>query len=368
MYSVKIYGAGSIGNHLAHAARQLGWDVAVCDVDEGALRRMQHEIYPGRYGRWDDSIRLSSNDAAPRGEFDFIFVGTPPDRHMELALDAISEAPRILLIEKPLCKPSLEQADDLYQASRQSSVEVFVGYDHVVGKANRMLEGIVAGGGIGDVVTIDVDFREHWGGIFKAHPWLSGPQDSYLGYWERGGGASGEHSHAVNLWQHLAHVGGGGRVTEVSARLDYRSEGEANYDAQCLMSLKTENGLLGRVVQDVVTRPTVKRARVQGTEGVVDWIGGYNAEGDAVIQRRDGEADRLEVVEKSRPDDFLAELRYLEGQLSRPEEIPVTGIERGLDSMLVIAASHRSEREGRRISIDYDEGYKLSALKGYEPT
>ncbi len=33
---VKIFGAGSIGNHLANAARVLGWSVDLCDVD-GAL-------------------------------------------------------------------------------------------------------------------------------------------------------------------------------------------------------------------------------------------------------------------------------------------------------------------------------------------
>ncbi len=65
MYKVKILGAGSIGNHLAHAARRLGWRVTLCDLDNAA------------------------------------------------------------------------------------------------------------------------------------HPWLAGPQDSYLGFWRRGGGASGEHSHAI---------------------------------------------------------------------------------------------------------------------------------------------------------------------------
>ena len=67
------------------------------------------------------------------------------------------------------------------------------------------------------VETIDVEFREHWGGIFAAHPWLEGPQDSYLGFWDRGGGASGEHSHAINLWQFFASQLGKGRIIEVSA-------------------------------------------------------------------------------------------------------------------------------------------------------
>ena len=36
---VKIYGAGSIGNHLANASRSLGWEVDICDIDEKALKK-----------------------------------------------------------------------------------------------------------------------------------------------------------------------------------------------------------------------------------------------------------------------------------------------------------------------------------------
>ena len=166
------------------------------------------------------------------------------------------------------------------------------------------------------------------------------------------------------MWQHLAHIAGGGRVTEVNADIDYQLEGTTEYDSLCFLSLRTEHGLLGRVVQDVVSRPPVKRAKIQGTTGAVEWVGGFNSEGDAVIKRFGGQAEHVEVVKKSRPDDFIAEMKYLDTQLSLDEDHPVIGIERGLDTMLVLAASHRSQREGQKILIDYDEGYVLPALKG----
>ena len=56
---IGIIGAGSIGNHLAHAARALGWDVTLCDIDDAALKRTKNEIYPSRYKRWDNKIKLS---------------------------------------------------------------------------------------------------------------------------------------------------------------------------------------------------------------------------------------------------------------------------------------------------------------------
>jgi len=362
-YRVKIYGAGSIGNHLAHASRRLGWDVTVCDLDPKALTRMKEEIYPARYGQWDSAITLCVNAEAPAGGFDLICIGTPPDHHLPLALQALREQPKAVLIEKPLCTPALDRAHELYLAARDSSTKVFVGYDHVVGRATRQAETLIRSGVIGQIQTIDVEFREHWGGIFNAHPWLNGPEDSYLGYWERGGGASGEHSHAINLWQHFAHVSGAGRVVEVNAMLHYVKQGRAAYDDLCLMSLRTEKGLVGRVVQDVVTRPYRKRACVQGSEGAVEWVNGYNADGDAVLRLMPGRDDEVHLIPKKRPDDFIEELKHLQAQVEHPSEPSSISLERGLDTMLVVAAAHGAERSQSRLQIDYSRGYKLDALR-----
>ena len=360
---VKIYGAGSIGNHLAHASRRLGWAVTVCDLDPKALSRMKEEIYPSRYGQWDTAITLCVNAEAPSGGFDFICIGTPPDHHLPLALSALREQPRAILIEKPLCTPSLNQAQELYLAVRDSPTKVFVGYDHVVGKAARQAEALIRSGVIGQVQTIDVEFREHWGGIFNAHPWLNGPEDSYLGYWERGGGASGEHSHAINLWQHFAHVAGAGRVVEVAAMLSYVTQGRAIYDDLCLLGLRTEKGLIGRVVQDVVTRPHRKRARVQGSEGAVEWVNSYNAEGDAVLCLMPGREEEVHLIPKKRPEDFIEELTHIQTQIEHPCEPSAISLDRGLDTMLVVAAAHIAERNRSRTQIDYSRGYKVDALQ-----
>ena len=367
MFKVKIFGAGSVGNHLAHASRRLGWDVTVCDLDPKALTRMKEEIYPTRYGLWDSAITLRTNTETSVGGFDLICIGTPPDHHLSLALQSLREGPRAILVEKPLCTPSLDRVQDFYLAVRDSSTRVFVGYDHVVGKATKHAEALIRSGVIGQVQTIDVEFREHWGGIFKAHPWLSGPEDSYLGYWERGGGASGEHSHAINLWQHFAHVAGAGRVVEVSAMLNYVKAGSAIYDDLCLMSLRTEKGLIGRVVQDVITCPPRKRARVQGSEGAVEWVNGYNPDGDAVLCLIPGRDDEVHLIPKKRPDDFIEELTHLQAQIEHPGEPSGISLDRGLDTMLVVAAAHCAERSQCRLQIDYSRGYGLHALQPLKP-
>lgn len=362
MLKVKIYGAGSIGNHLSNAARQCGWSVDLCDVDPKALKRTRDQIYPSRYGAWDEGIGLYENDNAPRGGYDLIFVGTPPDSHVALALDAIKEQPRAILVEKPFCTPRLEKAKSLHEAATKAGVSVFVGYDHVVGEAAEKLTDIINSNEIGEIDTIDVEFREHWGGIFAAHPWLSGPSDSYLGDWERGGGASGEHSHAINLWQHLAMALGAGRVVAVQATMNFVKESGCVYDNICLLQLKTESGLVGRVVQDVVTSPPRKWARIQGKDGYLEWQCGYAAGVDAVFHGSISDDRREFLFAKTRPDDFIRELRHIESVISGADRLSPISIDRGLDTMLVVSAAHKSVVENKTIGIDYSKGYTNDAL------
>jgi predicted dehydrogenase len=363
MFKVKIFGAGSIGNHLGNAARTLGWAVDICDIDPQALERTRCDIYPVRYGKWDETIRLLESDKAPRGGYDLICVGTPPDSHMKLALAAVDEKPRAVLVEKPACTPDLVHAQELADRAGKNGVAVFVGYDHVVGEAAESVGKLLAQKSAGALETLDVEFREHWGGIFAAHPWLDGPADSYLGYWQRGGGACGEHSHAANLWQYFSHQAGAGRIVEVGAALDYVKQGKMDYDRLCLLNVRTEGGLTGRVVQDVVTRPTRKWGRAQGSAGAIEWICAAEPGKDVVVNAPvSGTADRTEV-RKTRPDDFIRELRHIDAALAggAPEKSPIS-LERGLETMLVIAAAHRSAQTGRVVRIDHSKGFVPEAL------
>jgi 3-hydroxyacyl-CoA dehydrogenase len=50
---VLIFGAGSIGNHMANACTKQGLDVFVTDINKKALHMMKKEIFPKRYGAWN---------------------------------------------------------------------------------------------------------------------------------------------------------------------------------------------------------------------------------------------------------------------------------------------------------------------------
>jgi predicted dehydrogenase len=363
MYKVKIIGAGSIGNHLAHASRGKGWAVTLTDQDPAALQRTRESIYPSRYGKWDDAIVLKSSAEAMADAADIVFIGTPPDSHLKLANAVLDAArPKALVIEKPLCGPDLAGCQGLWERSRRDGVFVGVGYNHVLGRNTVLAEEALAKG-IGKISSISTRTREHWGGIFKAHPWLAGPSDSYLGFWKRGGGAAGEHSHGINLWQHFAHVIGAGKVADVSATLDIVRDGAAEYDRLCFLALRSTEGLVGDVIQDVVTAPTEKSARLQGSDGYVEWHVNYQPNVDAIVAGKGEARAEPTLIPKTRADDFKVEVDHLEKVLGGQVKNSPISLERGLDTMMVIAAAFKSHETGRRVSIDWRAGYVPDALR-----
>lgn len=362
MFSIRIVGAGSIGNHLANAARSFGWTVTLTDNDPAALERARSSIYPSRYGAWDKEIMLKDSRDAIGDPADVIFIGTPPDSHIALANAALDRVtPKALIIEKPLAGPDLAGCAALLARVAKAGVFTGVGYNHTLGQNTHAAETALKSGAIGPVATISARTREHWGGIFKAHPWLSGPAASYLGFVSRGGGSIGEHSHGINIWQHFANLIGAGRVAEVSGMLDMVEDGGVSYDRLCYITLKTEHGFVGDVIQDVVTAPAEKSCRIQGRDGFVDWRVNYKPGHDAVIAGN-GEGATETLFAKTRADDFKAEIAHFQDVLSgKATNSPIT-LERGLDTMMVIAAALRSHQSGRRVRIDWKKGYTPDAL------
>ena len=58
MKKVLIFGAGSIGNHMSKACTDLGYDVYITDISQKALKRMRNFLYPLRYKKWNNKIKL----------------------------------------------------------------------------------------------------------------------------------------------------------------------------------------------------------------------------------------------------------------------------------------------------------------------
>lgn len=364
MYKVNIFGAGSIGNHLAHAFRTKKWEVIMSDIDPKALNRSKHEIYKSRYGAWDEAVKLADSRDLISERADIVFIGTPPQTHWEIVRNVLKNfTPKVLLVEKPLCGPDLQGAQEVYDTIKSKDTIALVGYNHILAKAAVLTETHLRSGKLGKIETLSGRIREHWGGIFNAHPWLTGPKDTYLGFSSKGGGAIGEHSHGINLWQHFAHLTGAGKILQVNATLDLDQSNGCDYDKIGIATFTTESGLVGDLIQDVVTFPPEKLVRIQGSEGYAEMRINYNSEGDAVISAQKNKPQELQIIPKKRSDDFIQEVQHIEDLLLKKTENSPISIERGLDTMLVIAAIFKSHHTKSPVNIDWSQGYTSKALQ-----
>jgi len=352
--SVKIYGAGSIGNHLSYACRNKDWDVTVCDIDESALSRMKNDIYPDRYGKWDNEIVLTHNEQVIDNYYDVVIVGTPPETHIPIALEELESKnpPKIIMVEKPLSTPDLKGCQELLDMSKEKDVLVLCGYNHTLTKNTIESEKLINKGILGECKSLHVQWAEHWGGIFKAHPWVDGPQDYYIGFTARGGGAMCEHSHGISIWQHFSHLLGYGKIIEVSATIKEIDD----YDETTIISVKTEKGLTGTIIQDVVTNPPVKKLRVQGEEDYIEWEVTETADFVRCL-------DDTMIFNKGRSDDFTGEIDYIQDVLERKVNSNSLTLESGLDVMMIITAAKLSNDIGSgKCIINYDGGYTLNSI------
>lgn len=306
MTHLKVIGAGSAGMHLAHAGRSLGWDVDIVDTDPAALKRLP-TVFVARYGNcWDTTaVGLYRSGDEPHCGYDVIAIATPPRTHVALALEALKEDPRALLVEKPLCAP-----DQVEEAQALLGTQTYVGYTHILSAKGKAVTEAAG--------SLDVEFREHWDGPLGAHPWLTKPEDSYIGYWREGGGATSEHSHGINMWQHLARDMHG-EVVRISAYMNY----EDDYDSLSSMRLETDDGFGGYAIQDTTSKPTVKRATIVGLDNRTCAIN----------------FDKC---------NFKAELAHI---ISVPKNSPIS-VKHGWSTARLIAAAHASAQGGYPVCLD----------------
>jgi hypothetical protein len=93
---------------------------------------------------------------------------------------------------------------------------------------------------------------------------------------------------------------------------------------------------VGRVVQDVVTRPSKKEILVTGTEGKIKISFGLPGR-DAVSVSFPNGNKRIVEFPKTRPEDFITELNHIQDFLENPKKGSPLSLDYGIDVMRAIA-------------------------------
>jgi predicted dehydrogenase len=301
MIEVAIFGAGSIGNHLAHSCRKVGWNVTIFDISASALERMKSEIFPKRYESWDSSIKLKllqEFTEYPKEFFDVCLIGTPPETHLKLMYLTALANPKIIMVEKPVSTPDLSQIMEISKLiSTYPDIEFLAGYNHRVSLIIRELIRAWESFGCNEISELEVKWLENWQGIMNAHPWLSSPKDSYLGFTSRGGGALFEHSHGIDIWLWLSRFFRVDEPTlvEATGTIVGKIESEDFYDEDVLVKVSGNSGYIGSIRQNVVDAPAEKSVYVKDSKyeylcrfhvnGLSDTLTITNIESSQVVKK-----------------------------------------------------------------------------------
>ena len=351
LFSVRIVGAGSIGNHLANGFITQNFSVEVYDNDIKALNRMKREIYPSRYGLWDERIRLIEDINLIRNDTDVLVIGTPPEFHLQATLEQLEfNSPKIILIEKPISHPDLSLLPKLQEAVKVKNCKILVGYNHRLTPNTQFATEVLKAGKIGSIISITSQTRESWSGILKAHPWISDTSESYLSSTARGGGALYEHSHALNLLQYFIDICDLKPISSVQAGIDFVELGNSKYDRISFLTLFNKSGQIFNVVQDFVTNPPLKEILINGTDGQIIWRTSSNFD-EVVCSRLNGEIFDHFKITKKRADDFFSEIAHIKELLSHKLPYSTLDYKFAVDTMNIIKAAFESNTRGIRISL-----------------
>ncbi|MDA8796542.1 Gfo/Idh/MocA family oxidoreductase [Aquiluna sp.] len=347
---VCIFGAGSVGVHYARAWSKLGASISVFDIDSEALHRFEHQIWPQRYGgAMHPSISLNMLESLENSalSFDLTIVGTPPPSHAQLTEMAIDlHLSNFVSVQKPVGTPSKAILEDFLRIevlAESKGITLLSGYNHRYSQAFRALLRILSTPrwSEADSFSIVVTWREAWDGILRAHPWLNGPSDSYLGHTLSGGGSLFEHSHGLDLglfiWRRLTNL----PPTEFHA--DIRWSPDSNYDEDSSVSLISEDLTL-TVSQDVLSLPAEKSIEVRTSSQSV--LVEFSSAEDSIRESGPGQSTE-KFFPKSRETDFDSEASVLctiiGGLKERAASLEMTDFSQALGvSILGAAAIHRA--------------------------
>lgn len=354
-----IIGAGSIGNHLAFSARKANWNVTIFDQDPEALNRFKSEIYPARYGSFDSNIVLMDSKKLttfPSETFEVIMIGTPPDTHLKVLQQVIGLNPRVIFIEKPLCPPIQNEILKIKTLIEGNSKILFLsGYNH---RLSLVTENLINSLTNSEecISSLEVAWLENWEGIMRAHPWIKGPSETYLGWTRRGGGALYEHSHGLDLWIYLSYTFGFGLPKKIRARTKRIENDKLNYDEEVEIQVTTETGFVGEIKQDVMTSPSKKWIQVKTKKNLFTLQYGNSGKDSLVSLPHNNEIGGFSMeISKPRPSDFDPEISIIQKYLtskSASEANRKLGALSGLFTAYVASKAIESSELKKEVEID----------------
>ena len=305
--NILIFGAGSIGTHHANAARSLNCNVLICDIDSSKFEYMKNNLYPERYGSWDNKIKfVSYRDVFETNNiYDLIIIGVPPKNHLALLKKCFASLKfKKILVEKPLCV--FNQSFAFINRLRYKN-KIYCGFNHSISESILFLINLILKNKIGKIKNIEINWKEDFNLILKAHPWIKSLKHSYLSNINEGGGGCHEYSHAIHLALILKNILFKNK-TQVCKDMVYKKRSGLYYDSVAKITFKDKLRSINLNI-DTILDPCEKNIKLIGDKGTIFWERRIEKNYEKIEIRK---SKNLNYKFKlTRRDDFINEIRCL---------------------------------------------------------
>lgn len=232
-----------------------------------------------------NSIKLSDYRA--------IIISTPPDAHMEYALQAV-KASVPMFIEASVIDEGMES---LHQLSEENNVIVYPSCTMKYFQGPKLIKELIENNTIGQVFAWQYQSGQY---LPDWHPWES-IQDFYVSKRITGG------CREIVPFELVWLVDLFGNLAELSGLKSKLSDINADIDDIYLLQLKHKSGILGQLIVDVVSRTPVRTIRITGSKGTIEWD-----DGQKTIRHFTKETNQWETIKLS--------LGSVEKEYINPEE------------------------------------------------
>ena len=329
---IKIIGAGSAGNHMAHALTTIKEinKIVVTDVSKEALSRSKNQIYLKRYKKWNDKLflEIEKKNLKENNFYDAIIISSPPKFHKDNIINNIDKTD-VFLIEKPLCLPFTKEITFFKNLKKKYKNKIFMtGYNHRLFPSTQYLKKIIQNK---KIQYCKVSFKENIGGFLKAHTWMKSINESYLSKTKFGGGSLCEHSHALNLVQFVLNDK---KIKIIDKSYKFNKDKKNYHDLYFGGRLKI-NDTICEFEQNFETLPIEKKISVKTKNNIVELIYNYKENNDLIIVNNFKKIKKY-YFNKSRRDDFIYEANYLYKIITKRIKKNVLEISNGISTMETI--------------------------------
>ena len=251
--NILVIGTGSIGRRHIQCLKEL--DVAsiyICDPDEGN-RALAESLY---------SIKGSfvSLDEALERDYDAAIVAAPNHLHSAIACQIIENGID-LIIEKPI-EINLENAYKIQRAVKDKGVICLVAYCLRFDPAMQQVQAILKSGSLGKIYSADISAGQY------LPDWRPGIdcRKVYSSKKSQGGGVCLDLSHEFDYFRWLF-----SEVKEIKSIAKRVSDLEIDVEDICETILLCENGTIGRIHIDYLSRSPRRSLSVTGSDGTLEY-------------------------------------------------------------------------------------------------